>query len=165
MNSVKLIILLFLISFTFVIPSKGQEGDFSEQLSGYSVFNFNDPFLTSAGLRYIPDLKSSSKLGDNIILKTNLSFNAYASSLLYGLDSIETDFKIKPYRLQLGFSGNQFDARLGLQKINFGSAALLRPLMWFDKIDPRDPLQLTDGVYGVLGRYYFLNNANIWLWG
>ena len=109
-------------------------------------------------------MKSSSKLGDNIILKTNLSFNAYASSLLYGLDSIETDFKIKAYRLQLGFSGNQFDIRLGLQKINFGSAALLRPLMWFDKIDPRDPLQLTDGVYGVLGRYYFLNNANIWLW-
>ena len=42
---------------------------------------------------------------------------------------------------------------------------MLRPLMWFDRIDPRDPLQLTDGVYGLLGRYYFLNNANIWLWG
>jgi hypothetical protein len=37
--------------------------------------------------------------------------------------------------------------------------------MWFDQVDPRDPLQLTDGVWGLLGRYYFLNNANIWLWG
>jgi hypothetical protein len=37
--------------------------------------------------------------------------------------------------------------------------------MWFDQIDPRDPLKLTDGVWGLLGRYYFLNNANIWLWG
>jgi hypothetical protein len=37
--------------------------------------------------------------------------------------------------------------------------------MWFDRIDPRDPLKLTDGVYGLLGRYYFINNANIWLWG
>ncbi len=37
--------------------------------------------------------------------------------------------------------------------------------MWFDQLDPRDPLQLTDGVWGVLARYYFLNNANIWLWG
>ena len=55
--------------------------------------------------------------------------------------------------------------RGGLQKINFGSANLLRPLMWFDQIDPRDPLQLTDGVWGILGRYYFLNNANIWVWG
>jgi hypothetical protein len=36
--------------------------------------------------------------------------------------------------------------------------------MWFDQIDPRDPLQITPGVYGILGRYYFLNNANIWLW-
>jgi hypothetical protein len=42
---------------------------------------------------------------------------------------------------------------------------MLRPLMWFDRIDPRDPLQLTDGVWGLLGRYYFLNNANIWIWG
>jgi hypothetical protein len=52
-----------------------------------------------------------------------------------------------------------------LQKINFGSASMLRPLMWFDQMDPRDPLQLTDGVWGLLGRYYFLNNANIWLVG
>jgi hypothetical protein len=37
--------------------------------------------------------------------------------------------------------------------------------MWFDRVDPRDPLQLTDGVYALLGRYYFLNNTNIWLWG
>jgi hypothetical protein len=37
--------------------------------------------------------------------------------------------------------------------------------MWFDRMDPRDPLQLTKGVYGLLGRYYFLNNANVWIWG
>jgi len=63
------------------------------------------------------------------------------------------------------FSGDQFEIRAGLQKINFGSATLLRPLMWFDRIDPRDPLQLTDGTYGLLMRYYFLNNTNIWVWG
>jgi hypothetical protein len=40
-----------------------------------------------------------------------------------------------------------------------------RPLMWFDQMDPRDPLHLTDGVWALLARYYFLNNANIWLWG
>ncbi|MCD6354778.1 MAG: hypothetical protein J7L95_04435, partial [Prolixibacteraceae bacterium] len=59
----------------------------------------------------------------------------------------------------------QFELRAGLQKINFGSASILRPLMWFDQIDPRDPLRLTDGVWGILARYYFLNNANIWIWG
>jgi hypothetical protein len=64
----------------------------------------------------------------------------------------------------LRYSGDRFEVRAGLQKINFGSASMLRPLMWFDRIDPRDPLQLTTGVYGLLGKYYFKNNANIWLW-
>jgi hypothetical protein len=41
---------------------------------------------------------------------------------------------------------------------------MLRPLMWFDQLDPRDPLGLTNGVWGILGRYYFLNNTNIWFW-
>ncbi len=36
--------------------------------------------------------------------------------------------------------------------------------MWFDRMDPRDPLQIAEGVKGLLFRYYFLNNANIWLW-
>ena len=36
--------------------------------------------------------------------------------------------------------------------------------MWFDRIDVRDPLQLTEGVYSFLGRYYFQNNVNIWFW-
>jgi hypothetical protein len=37
--------------------------------------------------------------------------------------------------------------------------------MWFDAMDVRDPLQLTDGVYGILAKYFFDNNANLWLWG
>jgi len=71
----------------------------------------------------------------------------------------------KPYRFWARYSAKQVELRIGLQKINFGSASMLRPLMWFDQVDPRDPLMLTDGVWGILGRYYFLNNANIWLWG
>jgi hypothetical protein len=63
------------------------------------------------------------------------------------------------------YSGKQLEVRAGLQKIDFGSATLLRPLQWFNEIDPRDPLQLTNGVYGLLGRYSFMNNANIWVWG
>jgi hypothetical protein len=37
--------------------------------------------------------------------------------------------------------------------------------MWFDDIDPRDPLQLTGGVYSALFRFYFLSNVNLWVWG
>ena len=53
---------------------------------------------------------------------------------------------------------------MGLQKIDFGSALLIRPLQWFNQIDPRDPLGLTNGVYGFLIRYYFKDNSNIWFW-
>ncbi|MGB0851271.1 MAG: hypothetical protein ACPGTP_08480, partial [Bacteroidia bacterium] len=63
------------------------------------------------------------------------------------------------------YSGKQLEVRAGLQKIDFGSATLLRPLQWFNEIDPRDPLQLTNGVYGLLGKYSFMNNASIWIWG
>jgi len=161
----KLIILSIIFVVAFKYSTKAQESNFSEQVIGSSIFNFNDPLLTLAGIRYIPDYKSSTNLKDNLLFKTNFSLNIFGNALLYDLDSADTDFKIKPYRLQFGFGGNQFDVRLGLQKINFGSASLLRPLMWFDRIDPRDPLQLTEGVYSVLGRYYFLNNANIWIWG
>jgi len=61
-------------------------------------------------------------------------------------------------------AADRYEIRAGLQKINFGSATLLRPLRWFDSVDPRDPLKLTNGVYALLGRYYFLNNANVWAW-
>ncbi|MCK4654359.1 MAG: hypothetical protein KAU01_07935 [Candidatus Cloacimonetes bacterium] len=69
------------------------------------------------------------------------------------------------YRGWIRYSGSQFEARFGLQKINFGPAQLLRSLKWFDTIDPRDPQEETQGVRAGLFRYYFLNNTNIWLWG
>ena len=65
----------------------------------------------------------------------------------------------------LRFATNQTETRLGLQKINFGPAQLLRSLRWFDQLDPRDPQQLTDGVYALRFKYNALNNANFWLWG
>jgi hypothetical protein len=37
--------------------------------------------------------------------------------------------------------------------------------MWFDSVDPRDPLQITDGVNGVLVRYYLHSDASVWAWG
>ena len=40
----------------------------------------------------------------------------------------------------------------------------MRSLRWFDRVDPRDPLQLTGGVYGLRFKYNALNNANFWLW-
>lgn len=69
------------------------------------------------------------------------------------------------YRLWTRYAAAQWQITAGLQKIDFGSASILRPLQWFNEIDPRDPIGLTRGVTGIVGRYVFLNNSNIWLWG
>lgn len=141
--------------------SFGLEG----QLSGWMVVNPEQSFRSQTGLRYIPKLSIRKEINEKYAIDAELSFNSYGSGDIYPFDSIDTGGKIKPYRMWLRFTTPRFEVRAGLQKINFGSATFLRPLMWFDRIDPRDPLQLTDGVYGVLTRYYFLNNSNIWLWG
>ena len=118
-----------------------------------------------AGLRYLPELQLQLPLKEKYTFDAKASANIWGSALYWSNDSIPLDGDIKPFRAWMRFSGDRFEVRGGLQKINFGSASMLRPLMWFDQIDPRDPLQLTDGVWGILGRYYFLNNANIWVWG
>ena len=74
------------------------------------------------------------------------------------------DYAFKSYRTILRYSTTQSEVQLGLQKIDFGPAQLLRSLMWFDRVDPRDPLKLTDGVYALRYKYSFLNNSLIWLW-
>ena len=127
--------------------------------------NFERASDTQAGGRFIPEFSLGQRLSDSFSLDVNLSLNAYGLAEVRSRGEILTEGKVKPYRFWLRLATPRFEARVGLQKINFGSASLLRPLMWFDSVDPRDPLQLTDGVYGLLVRYYFRNNANIWLWG
>ena len=127
--------------------------------------NFDRASDTRTGGRFIPEFSLSQAFSDSFSLDVNLSLNAYGFADVGSGEDIQTEGEVKPYRFWLRLATPRFEARLGLQKINFGSAALLRPLMWFDSLDPRDPLQLTDGVYGLLVRYYFQNNTNIWLWG
>ena len=156
------LIFIFLGLFTL----KAQDNfSFQGQVSSWAHFNPGNTLTTQIGARYIPQLNFEKELNKNSLFDLELSFNAYGNMGLRPFDSTSTDGNIKPYRAWIRYSGKQFEIRAGLQKINFGSASMLRPLMWFDGLDPRDPLQLTDGVWGILGRYYFLNNANIWIWG
>ncbi|MEA3420583.1 MAG: hypothetical protein U9Q97_02750, partial [Acidobacteriota bacterium] len=134
-------------------------------VSGWMTVNADTDTKPQIGLRCMPEFSLEKSLSPKYNLDVEFSLNAYGTGTINALDDVNTEGKLKPYRMWLRFSSAQFEARLGLQKINFGSASLLRPLMWFDRIDPRDPLQLTDGVYGLLMRYYFLDNTNIWVWG
>ena len=134
---------------------------FTGQVIGWGGLNFSNPGMQQLGGRFLPALYYQHKLRNSIKADIDLAANVY-SGLLFNNWTYNTDQSgIKPYRASLRVSSEQWEIRAGLQKISFGSATLLRPLMWFDGIDPRDPLKLTDGVYGLLGRYYFLNNANI----
>ncbi len=138
---------------------------FKGQISGWVHYNSNNSLPLWNGARYIPQVNYEIKPSGDKLIDFEVSINAYGSLGLNPFDSISTSGKFKPYRLWARYSTHQLEIRAGLQKINFGSASLLRPLMWFDQVDPRDPLRLTEGVWGILGRYYFLNNANIWMWG
>ncbi len=135
------------------------------QASAWANVNPGNDLPFWMGLRYIPQLNINVRMDDDRLLDFEFSANINGSGGIKTYDEYDHEGNIKPYRVWARYSGNQFEVRMGLQKINFGSASMLRPLMWFDQVDPRDPLQLTDGVWGVLGRYYFLNNVNIWIWG
>lgn len=159
---------LFLLLSLFVpsLVCEAQKSDtllFSGQASAWANYNFDQDISLAAGVRYIPQINFQAVKGKNLF-DAEISLNLNGSTMIRPFDSLAGDGSIKPYRMWVRYSGPQFEIRAGLQKINFGSATMLRPLMWFDKLDPRDPLQLTDGVWGLLGRYYFLNNANLWLW-
>ncbi len=139
----------------------------SGQVSGWFGFSLlpggdtmsNHVSTIPAGLRYVPALDVEWRRFD-----AEASVNACALAQAYDHDRLVLESYLKPYRLWVRYSTARLEARAGLQKVNFGSATLLRPLQWFDRIDPRDPLGLTDGVYCLLGRYYFQNNANLWAW-
>lgn len=134
------------------------------EVTAWSVFQFAKPVNTQVAVRFVPTLTGSW----NVYPKTKFDFEASLQmngTLNFAGTQFDTaTYVLKPYRVWARYSGTNWEVRAGLQQINFGSAKLFRPLMWFDEMDPRDPLKLTNGVYGVLGKYFFENNANIWLW-
>ena len=143
----------------------GQSWSLHGQASGWFMGNPEHSTAAQFGLRYIPGLTFQAPVSSVLNTDLDLSLNGYSTILFAKDQRTEGESSVKFYRASLRVASDEFELRAGLQKISFGSAALFRSLMWFDKVDPRDPLQLTNGVYGLLGRYYFLNNANIWLWG
>ncbi|MBN2480384.1 MAG: hypothetical protein JXB19_01490 [Bacteroidales bacterium] len=157
--------MFFLSGFSFFQGNAQGTFNFRGQLSAYTHVNPENKLPWWSGTRYIPQFNYEYRLSAEKLIDFETSANLYGNIGLKPFDSIGLNGDIKPYRIWARYSTNQLEIRAGLQKINFGSASILRPLMWFDQIDPRDPLKLTDGVWGLLARYYFLNNVNIWLWG
>ena len=131
-------------------------------LAGSGSFNNSfDPYLS---LRLIPEIDFSLTSGRAVTVDGEVSVNAFGTAWFPSNESARTSGDVDPYRAWIRMSTARFEARVGLQEISFGSATLFRPLMWFDSLDPRDPLQLTEGVYAALLRYYTKGNAALSAW-
>jgi len=138
------------------------ESNISGQLSGWTTETYTqENWENNTGLRYIPEVDIKQPINDDSFMDAEISLNGYVATS--GSD-VHEDYDLELYRAKLRFATTQTETRVGLQKINFGPARLLRPLRWFDRLDPTDPLQMTDGVYALRFKYVALNNANLWLW-
>jgi hypothetical protein len=141
------------------------EVDLRGQAAASFVSSDAEARVLRADFRYQPDLTITLPTSGTTDLTGFVAGEALFRSSIRSLDTIEGEGEISLYRAWVRYAGSRAEIRLGRQKLSFGSATLLRPLMWFDSIDPRDPLQLTEGVDGLLVRSFFANNANVWLWG
>lgn len=159
---------IFFSTFVLIFISTNicaQSFEVKGELSSWLLLDSSSIDETRFGLRYIPELSIMQPLKDEKNLDAEISLKTSAETPFKSLSDFVDDAELKLYRIWGRYTSSQFEARLGRQKINFGPAKVLRSLMWFDTVDPRDPFDLTDGVDGLLMRYYFLNNANGWLWG
>jgi len=165
----KQILILILLSSSSLF---GMEFDLKNKLTlSGRLFENSSTQKYHLNANYKPDLFITIFGNDKFSIDTEQLINGYFDLKAYSKDdainqgsNADIWVKLELYRSWFRFSAPQFEFRIGRQKINFGTAQILRPLKWFDTIDPTDPQKNSEGVDALLFRYYFLNNANIWLW-
>ncbi len=151
-----------LLTCTFARGPAAATHEIQGQASGFHVEARNGGERSyNSGLRYIPLGRIIQNLGGERFVDLEASLNIFATM---GSPAGSDEFDLELYRLKLRFATPRTEMRIGLQKIEFGPGYMLRPLMWFDRLDPRDPLQLTDGVHALRFTYTAMNNAGLWFW-
>jgi hypothetical protein len=159
---------IFLIALAAALGPRfasAQEFSFHGQASAWFVLPFRSSAPPLFGLRYLPSLSFELPLSASSGFDAEFTANAYLASDINRSFPGKARGDVDPYRLWARLYGPRYEFRLGLQKLSFGAASLLRPLMWFDRLDPNDPLRLAEGVWGALARFWFKNEVNIWVWG
>ena len=111
-------------------------------------------------LGYIPTLSIFKNLSNERLIDIEW---AHKINRIYSDQALLSSYD-KPYRWWIRYSTDKLEARLGLQKIAFGPAQILRPTSWFDTIDPRDPTGQTDGVEAFRLKYFPNNFLSLWTW-
>lgn len=157
---------LLLIGSLIVIVAQApaQQLDYKALFVANGIWASGDPGSLDMGVNYFPELSARLDMRDSLLIDADITFDLNANSAFTGHAFPDGNMNADPYRAWLRLSGRRFEVRAGLQKLNFGSASLLRPLMWFDALDPTDPVQFTPGVYGLLWRQYGRQNNTLWAW-
>ena len=127
-------------------------------LKGDNALARQSSFETSIG--YIPTLSLYKELPNNRLLDVEwaVRFEQY-----YSGDSLILD-ELEPHRVWVRFFSQTVELRLGIQRITFGPAQVLRALSWFDTIDLKDPTGQTDGIDAFRLRWYPSNSLALWSW-
>ena len=159
----RIVFLIAMFSIIVNIRCMGQVA-YRGQLLERSNIYFEPHTHSLSGITYIPEIALSKAIGKQHYLKFSGAVDLSENIIFENGQSPTYKFQSNLYRLWARYTYQGMEVRLGLQKINFGSAKVLRPLQWFDDIDPTDPFKFTSGVYGILGKYYFSDNSNIWVW-
>lgn len=146
------------------VPSIAKYPENTGTMSLWATTHVTRPASPVLGFRFLPAVAYEKALSNGAALRFEGSLNVLGT-LAFSPGHVGFDGMIKIYRGWVRYATPRFEARIGLQRLEFGSASILRPLMWFDRIDPRDPLQITDGVKGLLLKYTLQNNTNVWVWG
>lgn len=152
--------------FMAVIGTMGTARGFDLGVSGqisawFTAADTGADEVFESGLRYIPELTFRQDITGETYIGAEVALNSFVAPSTRE-EKMRSDLRL--YRAQLRYVTAQSETCVGLQKINFGPGRLLRPLRWFDQLNPNDPLQLTDGVYGARFRYNTLQNTGLWLW-
>ncbi len=131
---------------------------------GWANVQMDNPVFWQPGARFVPSLTWKQSITSNTTFDAAASLNIYGNTDFRNFKTDTLNGQIKPYRVWLRYSNRKFELRAGLQKINFGQARMFRPpdvVRWHGCARSS---ATTDGVYGLLAKYFFENNANIWAW-
>ena len=165
--------LFFSLLVTFLVSLNLEASDrdslnFQTQISLFGLYNPGNVVTSSVGAKMVPQIDYLRDFSGDRRISAEVSGNFSLNAGVFPHDvvkDLDPAISARLYRAWVRFSTQRNEIRAGLQQLNFGSASLLRPLQWFDGIDPTDPLRMTNGVWGVLDRIYFKNNSTLWLWG
>ena len=115
-------------------------------------------------VRFIPEFGTGFRLSGGWAFDGAVAATATAGASYFSGRQVSSSRDVGLHRAWVRLSSPRFELRAGLQKISFGSSSLFRPLMWFDRVDPRDPTQYSEGVYALLARYASARNHSLWAW-